>query len=49
MDTQRATELAEFLGIRTRQLNTPIGIKGYDGRAGSTTTDAIVRHFLVGG
>ncbi|BCR85209.1 uncharacterized protein ACHE_20667S [Aspergillus chevalieri] len=49
MDTQRATELVKFFGIPTRRLNTPIGTKGYDGRAGSTITDAIVCHLLVGG
>lgn len=49
MDTQRATELAKFFGIPTRRLNTPIETKGYDGRAGSTITDAIVCHLLLGG
>jgi len=49
MDTQRATELVKFFGISTRRLNTPIGTKGYDGRAGSTITEAIVCHLLVGG
>lgn len=49
MDTQRATGLAKFFGIPTRRLNNPIGTKGYDGRAGSAITHAIICHLLIGG
>ena len=49
MDTQKAIELAKFFGIPTQRLNTPIGTKGYDGRAGSTITHVIVCHLLIDG
>lgn len=49
MDTQRATELAKFFGIPTRRLDSPVATKGYDGKAGSAITHAIICHLLIDG
>ena len=49
MDTQRAIDIAKFLGLSARPLERPFQPKGIDGRPGKTITHTLTLHLDIEG